>query len=152
MFWPKNVLKSCFSTQNALKWPCVTPNMTLQENHPVKFRRIRCYHDQIFSGFTELTFFHSFTDIPVNECSLGVHEVEFVIESSPSLGDGGGVAQHANSSLHFGQVSAWNDGWWLVVDTDFESGWRPVNELDGSFGLDDGDGGVDAFWNDITSV
>jgi len=88
----------------------------------------------------------------VNECTLGVHEIEFVIESSPSLGDGGGVAQHANSSLHFGQISAWNDGWWLIVDTDFESGWAPVNELDGSFGLDGGDGGVDVFWHDITSV
>jgi len=107
---------------------------------------------QIFSGFTELTFFHTFTDIPVNECSLGVHKIEFVIESSPSFGDGGGVAQHANGSLDLGQISAWNHGWWLVVDTDFETGWAPVNELDGSFGLDGGNGGVDVFWDDITSV
>ena len=126
--------------------------MTLQENHPVKFRRIRCYHGQIFSGFTELTFFHAFTNIPVNECSLGVHEIEFVIESSLSLDDDGGVAQHANSSLDFRQITTWNGGWWLVIDTDFESGWAPVNELDGSFGFDGGDGGVDVFWHNITSV
>jgi len=88
----------------------------------------------------------------VNEGSLGVHEIELVVKSSPGFGDSGGVAQHANSSLDLGQVSAWNDSWWLVVDTDLETGWAPVNELDGSLGLDGGDSGVDVLWHNITSV
>merc|ERR1712110_27531 len=107
---------------------------------------------QIFPGLTELTLFHTFTDIPVNESSLGVHQVKLVVQSSPGLSNSGGVAQHANSSLDFGQISAWNDGWWLVVDTDFETGWAPVNKLDGSLGLDGSDGGVDVLWYNITSV
>jgi hypothetical protein len=40
----------------------------------------------------------------------------------------------------------------LVVDTDLETGWAPVNELNGSLGLDGGNSGVDVLWNDITSV
>jgi hypothetical protein len=31
----------------------------------------------------------------VNEGTLGVHEIELVVESGPGLGDGGGVGQHA---------------------------------------------------------
>jgi len=107
---------------------------------------------QIFSGFREFTFFHTFSDIPVDEGSFGVHKIEFVVQSSPGFGDSGGVAQHANSSLDLGQVTAWNDGWWLVVDTDFETGWAPVDELDGPLGFDGGNGGVDVLWHNITSV
>jgi hypothetical protein len=40
----------------------------------------------------------------------------------------------------------------LVVDTALEASWAPVDELDGSLGLDGGDGGIDVLWNDITSV
>merc|ERR1719233_2303967 len=50
---------------------------------------------EILTGFGEFTFFHTFTDVPMDESSLGVHEIEFVVETSPCLGDGGGVAQHA---------------------------------------------------------
>merc|ERR1711931_74764 len=83
---------------------------------------------------------------------LGVHEIELVVKSSPGLGDGGGVAQHARGSLDLGQVTAWHDGWWLVVDTDLETGWAPVDELDGSLGLDGGNSGVDVLGDNITTV
>jgi len=75
-----------------------------------------------------------------------------MVQSGPGFGNGGGVAQHANSSLDFGQVTTWNNCWWLVVDANLETGWAPVNELDGSFGLDGGDGRVNVFWYNITSV
>ena len=78
--------------------------------------------------------------------------IEFVVQSGPGFGNSGGVAQHANGSLDFCQISARSDGWCLVVDADLESGWAPVNELDCSFGFDGGDGGVDVFWHNITSV
>jgi len=107
---------------------------------------------QIFSGLREFSLFHTFTDIPVNEGSLGVHKIELVVKSSPGFGNSGGVAQHANSSLDLGQISAWNDGWWLVIDTDLETGWAPVNKLNGSLGLDGGDSGVDVLWDNVTSV
>jgi len=33
----------------------------------------------IFTGFREFTLFHTFTDIPVNESSLSIHKIEFMI-------------------------------------------------------------------------
>jgi len=107
---------------------------------------------EIFTGFGEFTFFHTFTDIPVNEGTLGVHEIELVVKTGPSFGDGGGVGQHADGTLNLGEVTSWDNSWWLVVDTDLETGWAPVDELDGSLGLDGGDRGVDVLWNDITTV
>jgi len=40
----------------------------------------------------------------------------------------------------------------LIVDSALETSWAPVDELDGSLGLDGGDGSVDILWDDITSV
>ena len=75
-----------------------------------------------------------------------------MIKTSPGLGDGGGVAQHAYGTLDLSQVTTGYNSWWLVVDTDLETSWTPVNELDGSLGLDGGNGGVDVLGNDVTSV
>jgi len=54
---------------------------------------------EILTGLGELTLLHTLTNVPVNEGTLGVHEVELVVESGPGLGDGGGVGQHAAISL-----------------------------------------------------
>jgi len=107
---------------------------------------------EIFSGFREFTFFHTFSDVPVNESSLGVHEIELVVKSGENFSDGSGVRDHADSSHNLGEVSSWNNGWWLVVNTALETGWAPIDELDGSLGLDGGDSGVNVLWNDVTSV
>jgi len=88
----------------------------------------------------------------MDESSLGVHEIEFMIDSREDFSDGGGVRDHADSSHYLGQVTSWDDGWWLVVNSALESSWRPVNELNGSLGLDSGDSGVDILWYNITSV
>jgi len=107
---------------------------------------------EILSGFRELSFFHTFSDIPMDESSLGVHEIEFVIDSGEDFGNGGGVGDHAASSHDLGKITSWHDSWWLIVDTTLETGRAPVNELDGSLGLDGGDSGVDILGDDITSV
>merc|ERR1719436_1321357 len=36
---------------------------------------------QIFACFTELTFFHALTNIPVDECALGIHQIELVVDA-----------------------------------------------------------------------
>ena len=77
---------------------------------------------EIFTGFREFAFFHTFTDIPVNEGTLGVHEVELVVEAGPRFGDGRRVGKHAHGALHLGEVTAWDDGWRLVVDADLWMG------------------------------
>jgi len=107
---------------------------------------------QIFSGFGEFSFFHTFSDVPVDEGSLGVHKIEFVVESGEDFSDGGGVGDHADGSHDFGKITSGDNGGGLVVDSDFESSGAPVDELDGSLGLDGGNGGVDVFGDDISSV
>jgi hypothetical protein len=46
---------------------------------------------EIFTLLTELTFFHTFTNVPVDESTLGVHQVEFVVDPRHDLLDGGRV-------------------------------------------------------------
>jgi hypothetical protein len=50
------------------------------------------------------------------------------------------------------KITSWDNCWWLIVNSDFESSWAPVNELNGSFSLDGGNGGIDILWDNITSV
>ncbi len=88
----------------------------------------------------------------MDESSLGVHEIEFVIDSGENFSNGGGVGDHADGSHDLGEMTSWNNGWWLIVDTAFETSWAPVDELNGSLGLDGSNGGVDILWYDITSV
>merc|ERR1711937_165993 len=106
----------------------------------------------VFTSFRKLSFLHTLTNIPVNKCTLGIHQVKFVVQSSPSLSNGGGAGKHANSSLDLGKISTRNHSWWLVVDTDLESSWTPVNKLDGPLGLDGGNGSIDILGDHISSV
>jgi len=88
----------------------------------------------------------------VDESSLGVHEIEFVIDSGENFSDGSGVGDHADGSHDLGEVTTGDNSGGLVVNTALETSGAPVNELDGSLGLDGGDGGVDILGDDITSV
>lgn len=84
---------------------------------------------QIFTGLGELAFLHTLTDVPVDEGTLGVHQVELVIQTGPGLSDSCGVGQHAHGTLYLGQIATRHNGRWLVVDTDLETSWAPVDEL-----------------------
>merc|ERR1719393_598381 len=83
---------------------------------------------------------------------LGVHEVKLVVHASEHLSHGGGVGDHAASTLHLGKVTTWHHSWWLVVDAALEASWAPVDELDGALGLDGGNGSVHVLWHDVTAV
>merc|ERR1711981_105546 len=88
----------------------------------------------------------------MDEGSLGVHKIEFVINSGEDFSDGSGVGDHADGSHDLGEITTGNNSGWLIVDTALETSGAPVNELDGSLGLDGGNGGVDILGDDITSV
>merc|ERR1719198_2395354 len=107
---------------------------------------------KILTGLRELALFHTLTDVPVNESALGVHKVELVVDTGEDLSDGRGVANHAHGAHNLREITARNNSWWLVVDAALESSRAPVNELDGTLGLDGRDGGVDVLWHDITAV
>ncbi|TRY55671.1 hypothetical protein DNTS_016518 [Danionella cerebrum] len=105
-----------------------------------------------FCYFTKLALFHTFTHIPVNKSSLGIHQIKLVIQTSPGFSDGCCVAQHAHSTLHLRQVSSRHHSRRLVVNAHLETSGTPVHKLDASLGLDCGDGGVDIFGNHISTV
>merc|ERR1712131_89940 len=106
----------------------------------------------VFSGLRELSLLHAFSHIPVDKGSLGVHQVKLVVQPGPGLSNGGGVAQHTHSPLDLGQVSSRNHSGGLVVDAHLEASGTPVHKLNGALGLDGGDGRVDIFWHNVTTV
>mgnify|MGYP003573970617 CR=1 FL=1 len=107
---------------------------------------------EILTSLRELALLHALTDVPVDEGTLGVHQVELVVNARESLGNGGGVGHHAHSSLHTSQVASWNDGGGLVVDAALESSGAPVHELNGSLGLDGGHRGIHILGDHISAV
>jgi len=107
---------------------------------------------KILTGFGEFSFFHTFTDVPVDECTLGVHKIELVVDAGEGLGDGSGVGNHTDGTRHFGQVTSGDVLGGFVVDSTLESGGAPIDELDGSLGLDGGNGGVDILGDNISTV
>merc|ERR1719273_2382970 len=107
---------------------------------------------EILTSLGELTFLHTLTDVPMDESTLGVHEIEFVIDSGEDLSDGSGVGDHADGAHDLGEITTGHNSGGLVVDTALEASGAPVDELDGPLGLDGGDGGVDILGDDITSV
>merc|ERR1739846_181216 len=60
---------------------------------------------QILTGLGEFTLFHTFSNVPMDKCTFGVHEVKLVVKTSPSLSNGSGVGQHADGTLDLGEVT-----------------------------------------------
>merc|ERR1719483_769942 len=88
----------------------------------------------------------------MNKSSLGIHKVKLVVKSGPSFSDCSSVGQHADSTRDLCLVSSWDNSWRLVVDSNLESSWTPVNKLDAPLGFDCGDGSVDILGDNISSV
>ena len=107
---------------------------------------------EIFAGFREFTLLHTLTNVPVDESALAVHEVELVRESRPGLADGGGVGQHADGAVDGGEVAVGDHLRRLVADTNLETSRAPVDELNGTLGLDLGDGSVGVLGDNVATV
>jgi len=106
----------------------------------------------IFASLGEFALFHAFADIPVDEGSLGVHQVEFVVESGPGLGNGGGVGEHANGTLNLREIAVGNSCGWLIVDADLEASGTPVNELNRTLSLDAADSLINLLGNYVATM
>jgi hypothetical protein len=107
---------------------------------------------EILTRFGELALLHTLTNIPVNESTLAVHEVELVRESRPCLANGGGVGQHADGAVDSGEITVGNHLRWLVADTNLETSGAPVDELDGALSLEVSNGGVGVLGDNVTTV
>ena len=53
---------------------------------------------QVLTGLGEFTFLHTLTDVPMDEGTLGVKEIELVVKTAPGTRDGSGVGQHAHAA------------------------------------------------------
>ena len=73
-----------------------------------------------------------------------------MINAREDLRDSGGVGDHAARTHDLGQVTPGHNGWWLVVDAALEASWAPVHELNGTLGLDRGNGSVHILWHHIS--
>jgi len=87
----------------------------------------------------------------VHEGTLGIHQVELVVQTCPCLCNCSCVAQHAHCTLDFSKISTWHDSGGLVVDANFKASWAPVNKLNGALGFDSGDSSIDIFGDDIST-
>ena len=83
---------------------------------------------------------------------LGVHEVEFVIQTGPSLHNCSCVAQTAHGTMDLGKVTTGHNSWRLVVDSNLEPSRTPVDKLDETRGLDPCDCSIDILGDNITTV
>ena len=88
----------------------------------------------------------------MDESALAVHEVELVRESRPGLANGRGVGQHADSAVDSGEVTVGDHLRRLVADTNLETSRAPVDELNGTLGLDLGDGSVGVLGDNVATV
>ncbi|VEL16735.1 unnamed protein product [Protopolystoma xenopodis] len=68
------------------------------------------------------------------------------------LGDRRGVAQHADRTLHLGQVSTWHYCRRLVIDADLEASWAPVDKLNTAFHLNHCDRGIYILGDDVSAI
>ncbi len=107
---------------------------------------------QILTGLRELTLLHTLTDVPVDEGTLGIHEIKLVIQAREDLTNGCRVGDHAHGALHLGKVTTRDNGGGLVVDTTFEASGAPVNKLDGTLGLDGGNSGINILGDNVSTV
>ena len=59
---------------------------------------------------------------------------------------------HLHSAINFCKISIGHHLWGLVANTNFESSRAPVDELDGTFGLERSNGYMYVLWYNITPV
>jgi hypothetical protein len=60
--------------------------------------------------------------------------------------------EHLHSTVDFSKISVRNHLRWLEADTNLESSWAPINELDGALCLEGSNSGVDIFSDNVTTV
>ena len=84
--------------------------------------------------------------------TLRVQKIEFVVEAAPCTRDSSRVGKHAQTAGDLCQITTRDVRRGLIADTELEASRAPVDELDGSLGLDEADGGVRVLGHDITTV
>merc|ERR1712025_1207179 len=86
---------------------------------------------KVFPCFRELSFLHTFTNIPVHKSSLGIHQVILCVDTfSKNTTNSYIVPNHGNIFLRQGGDVSANKRSRNFVKTDLETCWTPLNEAD----------------------
>ena len=88
----------------------------------------------------------------MDEGTLGVQEIELVIEATPRGRDGSRVGEHAQAASNLREVATRDMCGRLIADTKLEASWAPINELDRTLRLDQTNGRVRVLGDNITAV
>merc|ERR1712038_86035 len=158
--------QSLIEYPNTMEHNLQTKNKTLKINSLVFFLvfliRFSGIHSNLFvillksrkilTCFREFTLFHTFTNIPVNECTLSIHKIELVIDTGKCFSDCGVVSNHTARTLCLCDITRWNFTWWLGVDSGLESSRTPVNELNRTLILDSCHCCLNIRWSNISTV
>jgi len=107
---------------------------------------------KVLASLGEFSFLHALTDVPVDEGTLGVEEVEFVVKARPGVGNGSRVGEHAKTARDLCEITTRDQCRRLVADTKLETSWAPVDELNGTLSLDGGNGRLHILGDDISTV
>ena len=75
-----------------------------------------------------------------------------MVQSWKNLSNRSCIWYHSTCSHDFGQVTSWYNCWWLIINSDFETSWAPVNKLNRSFCFYLLNRCIDIFWYNIASV
>merc|ERR1712062_358555 len=141
--------KACFVSKSSRRW-CGSLvffsflAFSLQRVH-TDFLVVLLKGSQIFTSFGKLSFFHTFSHVPVDKGTFGVHQIKFMIQTSPCFSNGSCVGQHADSTGNLSQVASRNNSGGLVVDTNLEACRAPIHKLDRPLSLDGSNGSIDIF-------
>merc|ERR1719219_3011878 len=107
---------------------------------------------QVLASLAKLAFFHSLADIPMDESTLAVHEIELVVDAREHFGNGGRIANHAHCAHDLCQIASRHNRRRLVINATFESRGAPINELNSTFRLDRGHRRVHILGNDVAAI
>merc|ERR1719150_531884 len=101
----------------------------------------------------ELSLFHTLTDIPVDEGTLGVHHVVLLGDTlGEDTADGDVISNHGDIALGLLHDVSLDLCGWNLVQANLESGWAPLDEGDLVVLLQPLDGGVGLLGLDLSSV
>lgn len=59
---------------------------------------------------------------------------------------------YIHCTVNLGEITVGDHLWWLVADTNLEASWAPIDELNGSLGLESGNSLVNILGHNITTV
>merc|ERR1712084_104420 len=88
----------------------------------------------------------------MDEGTLAVHEIKFVVDPGENFRNGCAVRYHAASAHNLSKVTTWDNRRRLIIDAALKTRRAPINKLDRTLRLDCGNCCIHVFGHDVSSV